>query len=221
MTWEAVFQAITLIVGSLGGGSVIMLAVTKWGAEILTAKIKADIEHKHKKEIAAYEKQLSDSTAKLNTLLQNSSYITQRQYDLEMEIYKEAWKALFDLMICKEWAEDLIILTSQTSNIRNENDLIDQRRNRYLDLVNRLSVYQKIVDANAPFYQKDAYVTMKEIALEFQKLEKIFLKYRSEIQLADPEDITILNQICMQIDREKELLVEEVRGYLQSLKCIS
>ena len=99
MTWEAVFQAITLIVGSLGGGSVIMLAVTKWGSEILTAKIKADIEHKHKKEIAAYEKQLSDSTAKLNTLLQNTSYITQQQYDLEMEIYKDAWESLFNLML--------------------------------------------------------------------------------------------------------------------------
>lgn len=220
MTWESVFQAITLIVGSLGGGSVIMLAVTKWGAEILTAKIKADIEHKHKIEIAAYEKQLSDSTAKLNTLLQNSSYITQRQYDLEMEIYKDVWKALFDLMLCKEWVEDLRILPSQTS-IRNENDLIDQRKFRYLDLVNKLNTYQEIVDANAPFYQKDAYVTMKKITLEFQKLEKIFLKYRNVIQLADLEDITFLNQICMQIDREKELLVEEVRGYLQSLKCIS
>lgn len=221
MTWETVFQAITLIVGSLGGGSVIMLAVTKWGAEILTAKIKADIEHKHKKEMAVYEKQLSDSTAKLNTLLQNSLYITQRQYDLEMEIYKEAWKALFNLLLCKEWAEDLKILTPQTLNIKNENDLKDQRRNRHTDLVNRLSDYQKIVDANAPFYKKDVYVSMREIISEFQKFEKIFLKYKNEIQLADSEDIKILNQICAKIDSEKEILVEEVRGYLQSLKCIS
>lgn len=221
MTWEAVFQAITLIVGSLGGGSVIMLAVTKWGSEILTAKIKADIEHKHKKEIAAYEKQLSDSTAKLNTLLQNTSYITQQQYDLEMEIYKDAWESLFDLMLCKQWTEDLKVLNPQASNISNENELREQRRNRYADFVNKLGAYQKIVDANAPFYQKDAYLTMKEIIAEFQKIESIFAKYKDEIRLADQQDIAIMDQTCMEIDRKKELLVEEVRRYLQSLKCIS
>lgn len=221
MTWKTVFQVITLIVGSLGGGSAIMLVAIKWGAEILSTKIKADIEHKHNKEIAAYEKQLSDSTAKLNTLLQNTSYITQRQYDLEMEIYKEAWNALFDLMLSKGWARDLVILNSQISNISNENDLRDQRNKCYISLVDKLKIYRKIVDANEPFYQKNAYVTMRNIILEFQRFEKIFLKYRNEIQLADSEDIASLNQICMKINEEKELLAEEVREYLQSLKCIS
>lgn len=218
MTWEAVFQAITLIVGSLGGGSVIILAVTKWGSELLTAKIKADIEQKHKKEMAVYEKQLSDSTAKLNALLQNSSYITQRQYDLEMEIYKEAWKALFDLMSCKEWVEDFKILNPQISN---ENVLRVQRRDHHMDLTKRLSDFQKIVDANSPFYQKNAYVTMKEIASEFQKIDNIFFKYSNEIRLADQVDSMVLDQACSEIDRKKELLVEAVRNYLQSLRCIS
>lgn len=218
MTWEAVFQTITLIVGSLGGGSAIMLAVTRWGSELLTAKIKADIEQKHKKEMANYEKQLSDSTAKLNALLQNSSYITQRQYDLEMEIYKEVWKALFGLMSCKEWIEDLKRLNPQTSN---ENVLRDQRRNHHKDLTNKLSDYQKIVDANAPFYQKNAYETMKEIASEFQKINNIFVKYGNEIRLANSVDRAVLDQAWSKIDEKKELLVEMVRNYLQSLKCIS
>ena len=72
MTWEGVLQAIFLIIGSLGGGSAILLAVTRWGSDLLSAKIKADIEQKQKKELAAYEKQLSDSTARLNSLLQDA-----------------------------------------------------------------------------------------------------------------------------------------------------
>lgn len=203
MTWEAVFQAIILIISSLGGGSMIMFAVTKWGSELLTEKIKADIEQKHKKEMAAYEKQLSDSTAKLNALLQNSSYITQQQYDLEMAFYKEAWKALFDLMSCKEWIEDLKVLNPQTSNISNENDLRNYRRTHYIFLIDKLNNYQKIVDANAPFYQKNVYVTMKLIASEFQKLGSIFLKYRDGIQLADQIDCVILDQTCSEIDKKK------------------
>lgn len=220
MTWDSVFQAIILVVGSLGGGSAIMLAATKWGSELLTSKIKADIEQKHKKEMAAYESQLADSTAKLKILLQNSSYITQQQYDLEMQIYKEVWNALFDLMCCRERVIDLKVLNPQISNILNENDLRSKRQNDYSMLSNKLNVYQKAVDANAPFFQEDAYRVMKEIASEFYGINNIFLKYKDEIRLVDQEDERILDQACSEVDRKKELLVEMVRNYLQSLKCI-
>lgn len=214
------FQAVTLIVCSLGGGSAIMLAVTKWGSELLTAKIKGDIEQQYKKEMAAYEKQLSDSTAKLNALLQSSTYITQKQYDLETEIYRKVWEALFDLMSCKKWADDLKIWSPQSTNVSNENSHRDQRKERYLILTNKLNDYRKAVDENAPFYQKDVYVIMKEIALEFQKINNIFFKYQSEIRLADQVDCANLDQACSEIDRKVELLVEKVRSHLQLLKCV-
>lgn len=220
MTWETVFQVIMLIIGSLGGGSAIMLVVTKWGSELLTAKIKADIEQKYKMEMATYEKQLSDSTAKLNALLQDSSYITQRQYDLEIEIYKNAWKALFELMSCKKWIEDLKELNPQVSNVSNENDLRNQRKERHVALSKNLSDYQKIVDSNAPFYQENIYTTMKEIASEFQKIDCIFLKYMDEIQLADQNDRLILEHSYLEIEKKKELLAEMVRNYLLALKCV-
>lgn len=220
MTWEIVFQVIMLIIGSLGGGSAIMLAVTKWGSELLAAKIKTDIEQKYKMEMATYEKQLSDSTAKLNALLQDSSYITQRQYDLEIEIYKNTWKALFELMVCKEWIEDLKELNPQASNISNENDLRNQRKKRYMIFSKNLGNYQKIIDSNAPFYQEKIYTTMKEIASGFQEIECIFFKYMDVIQLADQNDRLILEHSYLEIDKEKELLVEMVRNYLQALKCV-
>lgn len=220
MTWETVFQAITLIVGSLGGGSVIMIAVSKWGSDLLAAKVKADIEQKQKKEMAFYEKQLSDSKAKLNALLQNSSYITQYQYDLEMNIYKEVWKALFELISCKEWVEELKILNPKNFNISNENELKEKRKEHCSTLLKKLSDYQRIIDTNAPFYQKDLYETMQGIALEFHKIGHIFLKYQDEIRLADQDDTMSLEQISLNIERNKELLVEKLRNYLQSLKCI-
>lgn len=220
MTWETVFQAITLIVGSLGGGSVIMIAVSKWGSDLLAAKVKADIEQKQKKEMAFYEKQLSDSKAKLNALLQNSSYITQYQYDLEMNIYKEVWKALFELISCKEWVEELKILNPKNFNISNENELKEKRKEHCSTLLKKLSDYQRIIDTNAPFYQKDLYETMQGIALEFHKIGDIFLKYQDEIRLADQDDTMSLEQISLNIERNKELLVEKLRNYLQSLKCI-
>ena len=221
MTWEGVLQAIFLIIGSLGGGSAILLAVTRWGSDLLSAKIKADIEQKQKKELAAYEKQLSDSTARLNSLLQDSSYITQQQFDLEMSIYRSVWRALFELMSCKERVLDFKESNPRMSGVSNENDLRNRRQADYQLLTDKLRDYEMTVDANAPFYQKDAYELMKVIASEFRKIGDIFAKYKDEIRLVDSEEGVILDQASSTIDGMRDQLVEMVRSYLQSLKCMA
>ena len=221
MSWEGVFQAILLILGSLGGGSAVLLAATRWGSDLLSAKIKADIEQKQKKELAAYAKQLSDSTARLNSLLQDSSYITQQQFDLEMSIYRTVWKALFELMSCKERVLDFKESNPRMSGVSNENDLRKRRQADYQLLTDKLREYEMTVDANAPFYKKDAYELMKEIASEFRKIGDIFAKYKDEIRLVDSEEGVILDQTSSIIDGKRDQLVEMVRTYLQSLKCMA
>ena len=221
MSWEGVFQAILLILGSLGGGSAVLLAATRWGSDLLSAKIKADIEQKQKKELAAYEKQLSDSTARLNSLLQDSSYITQQQFDLEMSIYRTVWKALFELMSCKERVLDFKESNPRMSGVSNENDLRKRRQADYQLLTDKLREYEMTVDANAHFYKKDAYELMKEIASEFRKIGDIFAKYKDEIRLVDSEEGVILDQTSSIIDGKRDQLVEMVRTYLQSLKCMA
>lgn len=221
MSWEGVFQAILLILGSLGGGSAVLLAATRWGSDLLSAKIKADIEQKQKKELAAYEKQLSDSTARLNSLLQDSSYITQQQFDLEMSIYRTVWKTLFELMSCKERVLDFKESNPRMSGVSNENDLRKRRQADYQLLTDKLREYEMTVDANAPFYKKDAYELMKEIASEFRKIGDIFAKYKDEIRLVDSEEGVILDQTSSIIDGKRDQLVEMVRTYLQSLKCMA
>ena len=77
------------------------------------------------------------------------------------------------------------------------------------------------VDANASFYKKDAYELMKEIASEFRKIGDIFAKYKDEIGLDDSEEGVILDQTSSSIDGKRDQLVEMVRTYLQSLKCMA
>ena len=180
-----------------------------------------DNEQKQKKELAAYEKQLSDSTARLNSLLQDSSYITQQQFDLEMSIYRTVWKALFELMSCKERVLDFKESNPRMSGVSNENDLRKRRQADYQLLTDKLREYEMTVDANAPFYKKDAYELMKEIASEFRKIGDIFAKYKDEIRLVDSEEGVILDQTSSIIDGKRDQLVEMVRTYLQSLKCMA
>ena len=217
MSWEGVFQAILLILGSLGGGSAVLLAATRWGSDLLSAKIKADIEQKQKKELAAYEKQLSDSTARLNSLLQDSSYITQQQFDLEMSIYRTVWKALFELMSCKERVLDFKESNPRMSGVSNENDLRKRRQADYQLLTDKLREYEMTVDANAPFYKKDAYELMKEINGGKQmkdvrkinlpkKYEKIYGKHPTQ------KPLELLERIILASTKEGDVILDPFNG---------
>jgi hypothetical protein len=218
MTWKLVFQIICLITVPFGGGSALVIAVTKWASNLLSAKIKADIENEHKKEMEAYKAQLSNTSAKLNTLLQNSLYITQKQFDLEMEIYRKAWKALIDLIACKDWVKDYYVLNEDSSD---ENKLKQLREKHYEILKNNLNNYQETIEANAPFYQETAYMTLREIAVEFNEICDIFLKYKGLICMVDQKEQEKLVEICSKIDKEKNFLVKNVRDYLYSLnRCL-
>ena len=77
------------------------------------------------------------------------------------------------------------------------------------------------MDANAPFYKKDAYELMNEIDSEFLLIGDIFAKYKDEIRLVDSEEGVILDQTSSIIDGKRDQLVEMVRTYLQSLKCMA
>lgn len=51
-------QIASTVVVSLGGGSAIVLAVTRWSGNILLQKLLGDMQYKHEKEIEAYKADL-------------------------------------------------------------------------------------------------------------------------------------------------------------------
>lgn len=97
MNIDDVLKVAAAIITSIGGSAVIIVAVSKWCGEILAQKLLSDIDHKHEKDIEKYKFSLQNMSTEFATLLDHSVEVTKKQYDMEIEIYKKIWNALYDV----------------------------------------------------------------------------------------------------------------------------
>lgn len=211
-----IIQVVSAIILSLGGGSAIVMAVTKWCGNLLSQKLLGNMQNKYEKEIEAYKAELGMTSAKFDAYLQNSMHIMQNQYNLEVEIYKKIWSSLYELLGCLGYIYDFENIT-----VENEVMLKELQNEHYEDLKRKLKLFEKDVIENAPFYQKEAYENLIDIKKQFQNLEEIFYKYRNEISRPERDSFITANQeIYNKIEELKEELANNVRTYLNKLKCL-
>lgn len=216
MKWEILLQIASTIIIALGGGSAIVMAVTKWCGNLLSQKLLGNIQNKYEKEIETYKAKLQMTSAKLDAYLQNSMHIIQNQYNMEVDIYKKIWSSLYELLGCLDYIYDFENVT-----VENEVMLRELQNRHYQDLKQKLKIFEKDVIENAPFYQKEAYDNLIGIEKQFQNLEEIFGKYRNEISRLERDSFIANNQeICNKVEVLKEELVNNVRTYLNRLKTI-
>lgn len=211
-----IIQVVSAIIIALGGGSAIVMAVTKWCGNLLSQKLLGNMQNKYEKEIEAYKAELGMTSAKLDAYLQNSMHIIQNQYNLEVDIYKRIWSSLYELLGCLDYIYDFENIT-----VENEVMLKELQNEHYEDLKQKLKLFEKDVIENAPFYQKEAYENLIDIKKQFQNLEGIFDRYRNEISRPERDSFVAGNQeIYNKIEELKEELVNNVRTYLNKLKCL-
>lgn len=210
-----IIQVVSAIIIALGGGSAIVMAVTKWCGNLLSQKLLGDIQNKHEKEIEAYKAELGMTSAKLDAYLQNFMHIVQNQYNMEVDIYRKIWSSLYELLSCLDYIYDFENIT-----VENEVTLRELQNEHYEDLKQKLKLFEKAIIENAPFYQKEAYENLIAIKKQFQKLEGIFDKYRNEISRPDRDRFIANNQVIYnKIEELKDELINNVRTYLSSLIC--
>lgn len=216
MNWETFLQIASTIIVALGGGSAIVMAITKWCGNLLSQKLLGKMQSEYEKEIEKYKVDLQMTSAKLDAYLQNSMHIIQNQYNMEVDIYKKIWSSLYELLGCLDYIYDFEKVT-----VENEVMLRELQNRHYQDLKQKLKAFKKDVIENAPFYQKEAYDNLIEIEKQFQNLEIIFGKYRNEISRLERDKFVADNQeICNKVEVLKEELVNNVRTYLNKLKNI-
>lgn len=216
MEWKTIFQIVSAIVVSLGGGSAIVMAVTKWCGELLSQKLLGSMQNKFEKEIEAYKAGLQRTSAELDAFLQNFVHINQNQYDMEVDIYKKIWSSLYDLLSCLDYIYDFENIT-----VDNEVMLRELQNRHYQDLHEKLKSFERNVNENAPFYQREAYENLIGIEMQFRRLEKVFDEYKDEISRHERDSFIANNHdICKNIEELKEKLINNVREYLNKLKHI-
>lgn len=215
MSFEEIFKLAGAIIASLGGGAVIVTAAAKWCGDLLAQKLLANIEHSHEKEIEQYKAKLQDMSTEFSALVEHSMQIASKQYDMEIEIYQNIWKAFHDLSMCQKY-----IYHFENPTQADPDAYLSMLRAYSTDIESKLEMFQKQIDSAAPFYQKEAYVLLCNIEQEYIKLMKI-LKFSVGLSgMTNENKGKVENEILPQINTHKAELVKTIREYLFSLKGI-
>lgn len=203
------------IVCSLGGGVVILSTVLRWYGDILSQKLLVKIEHKYEKEIEKYKAELQNMSSKYEAIVEHSMQVASKQYDMEVEVYRNIWSALHELTLCQNCIEHF-----ENPTEADPSNYLAIKRDMYGDINTKLLNFEKQIDSAAPFYQMEAYNTLCSMDTQYKALLKI-LGTCVGLQAMSADNIDIVNnKILPQIEILKMNLTNIIREYLFSLKKI-
>lgn len=204
------------IVASLGGSAVIITAVAKWWGEFLAHKLLADIEYKHEKELEKYRTDLQNMSKNFHIMLEHSMQIASKQYDMEVEIYQNIWKNLYELYKCLDYINDF-----EHPTIANPEEYIKVLNLYSSDFKMKLEDFQSQMDSVAPFYQSNVYDLLCDINKEFVDLMNILDVSVSLEGMSNENKDKVNSKIMPQICEIKGKITNEIREYLFSLQKVS
>ena len=86
MEWDDIWKIVLGVITSLGGFSVIFIAVIKFSSDIIAKRLEEKYTLKLNKELEKYKSNLD-----------NKIYITKTKFDAEFSIYRDLSKVFFDI----------------------------------------------------------------------------------------------------------------------------
>ena len=138
-----------------------------------------------------------------------------KQYDMELEIYRNIWKALHDLCKCLDYICDF-----QHPTVAEPTEYLRRLEEHSIDFKRKLEIFENQMDSVAPFYQCDIYELLCKIDEECKKLMEIFQVSMGYTGMTNENTIIVNSEIIPQICFLKEKLTKDIRDYLFSLQKI-
>ena len=203
------------IVGSLGGGAVILSAFIKWWGDILAQKMLTKVEHKYEREIEGYKAELQNMSDQFKAMVDYSMQVATKQYDMEVKIYKDIWLALHELSLCNDY-----VYHFQNPTQANPDTYLTMLEDMYKELNTKLVDFQKQIASEAPFYQQEAYDILCSVDNGYMDLLKILKASINRSGMSDENKTMVNNVIIPNIKALKEELTQKIREYLFSLQKI-
>ena len=215
MNVNDIIKVAAAIIASLGGGAAIITVVAKWYGDFLAQKMLSNIEHRHEKEIERYKATLQDMSIQFTALVEHSVEVASKQYDMEVVIYQNIWKALHELSVC------IIYIYDFENPIGSDLEKYIERLEEHCkDFGQKLISFQEQVDSVAPFYQSNIYELLCQINAKCSELLKIFRESVCVEGMSNENVNRVNSSIKPEIIKLKESLTEMVRAYLFSLQKI-
>ena len=166
-----------------------------------------------KKEFEQYKAKLQEMSAEFNAILQLSTDVATKQYDMEIDIYKNIWSTLHELSLCQK-----CIYNFQNPTQADPEEYLLLLKNSRSDFKIKLENFQAQIDSAAPFYQGEAYNLLCELDKKYTELFNIIDSSVSLAGMTSENKERINTQIIPRIEEIKGNLTKIIRDYLFSLK---
>ena len=222
------FELAFAIITGLGGGSVIVLALSSWLGKVWANRILEKEKSEHAKEIEHYKSELSKELKRINAIQDKALYISKAQYDNEYIIYQEIWEKLNDCII-----NTRRLYTSGFNNKPEDKKELEKfqkdKNKKFIDAFNQFSL---AIEKYAPFYKKEFFDVFINVRNKCSEIGSIFqtnefeVKYSRSFEgarntkMSTEEHVKVYSTFPTEIDEIKTKLQEEIRSYLLSLRLV-
>lgn len=213
MNVDDILKVATAIITSIGGSAVIIVAIAKWFGEVLAQKLLSNINHKNEKDIEQYKSKLQNMSVEFSALVDHSVEVTKKQYDMEIEIYKKIWNALYDVYNCLSYIDDF-----ENPSGGDSEEYIGKLVQHYSDFLQKVDSLKREIDSVAPFYKKSVYNNLCKVKDKCFEL-LVILKESTNVCGLSIDNVNKINtSIRPEMERLNCDLVEDIRSYLLSLR---
>lgn len=220
-----IFEIISAVLLSIGGGGAIVFALSSWLGKIWATRILEKEKNEYTKDIEKYKTQLEKEITNLNFNNEKAIFVTKLQYEKEFAIYLELWE---DLSECTQ--RTLLLYPTLENMPSNEKEREKYQSEKYSSYVEAYNQYLKTMNKYAPFYNDSFDEVLEKIRYDCASIGSIFNAYNFEVKYSD--SFAMVRDSKMTIEEHRDVYInlpkaiksnlkklkEEIRVYLKKLQ---
>lgn len=200
-----IWQTVTAFIVSIGGASAIIWVIVRKSCDILAERISKK-----------YEQKLAEELEKYKATLERQIYISQKHFDLKLNIYRELTSGIMDM------TQATYLLFPPADELpADPKEEKQEWIQRYNDASRKYNAVADIVFKNAPFVEHEIYNLAVQIRKECLAQLCCFASYRLEEDYygrISHEQYAEVSKRTKEIICMRDKLVEDIRNTLHKLQ---
>ena len=178
MTITDAWRVALAVLASLGGGSLIVAALSSWLGKVWADRLMQRDRAKHSEELEKLRSSLEQSQRLLQGEIEKTLFVTKTHFETEFQIIREIW-------------QEVSVVRGLMSQLRPKFGIVDVRQTQEERLVECLEAYfpavQKLiqtVDRNSPFYPQEMYETLDQLV-------RVALREQHDIEVSSEDALSL------------------------------
>jgi len=156
MTIADAWRVALAVLASLGGGSLIVAALSSWLGKVWADRLMQRDRAKYSEELEKLRSSLEQSQRLLQGEIEKTLFVTKTHFETEFHILREIW-------------QEVSVVRASMAQLRPKTGIVDVRQTKEERLAEGFQAYVPdvlklihTVDRNSPFYPKEIYETLDQ-----------------------------------------------------------